>query len=391
MLGVAVASQIGASYVHQGLPALGPLVQAEWALSRAELGVIVSAINIGVLLVSVAAGQAVDRFGERPLLVAGPLGVGLGTLLAALSPTPPLLTLSLVLAGAAMGTCAPAGGKAMLVWFPPRIRGLAMGLRQTSIPLAGVLAAATLPLLAAALDWRGALAAAAGLGGLSALIVWALYRDPPERDVPSSHAARAGRSTVRALLADPSLAATIALGPVLVAGQWTVVPYLGLYLYERFGWSVAEAASYLALAQLGGVIGRIGWGLASDLLWHGRRKAVLALLPPLGAAGALGLAVLPAAAPPPLVGALAILMGATVIGWNGLLLAYVAEQAGPQRAGTAIGLSVAVIFLGAVVVPPVFGGLVDRLGSYGPAWTVLAAVLLAGLVLFPAMREPVRS
>ena len=62
------------------------------------------------------------------------------------------------------------------------------------------------------------------------------------------------------------------LGPLLVAGQWTVVPYLGLYLYERFGWPVTEAAAYLALAQVGGVVGRIGWGLASDVVWGGRRK-----------------------------------------------------------------------------------------------------------------------
>src|SRR5690349_11686334 len=148
MLGVAVVSQIGASYVRQGLPALAPLLQAEWALSRAELGVVLSSVNVGVLLTSALAGHLVDKVGERPMLVAGPLGVAAATVLAALSLAPFALTLSLIGAGVAMGTCAPSGGKAMLLWFPPRIRGLAMGLRQTSVPVAGVLAAATLPLLA---------------------------------------------------------------------------------------------------------------------------------------------------------------------------------------------------------------------------------------------------
>src|SRR5207248_8971873 len=142
---------------------------------------------------SAAAGHAVDRLGERPLLVAGPLGVAAATLLAALSPAPLLLTLALAGAGVALGTCAPSGGKAMLVWFPPRIRGLAMGLRQTSVPLAGVLAAATLPSLAIWLGWRGPVA------------------HPHER---------AGRGTFLDLLRDRSLLASIALGPVLVAGQW---------------------------------------------------------------------------------------------------------------------------------------------------------------------------
>jgi MFS transporter, ACS family, hexuronate transporter len=391
MLGVAVVSQIGASYVHQGLPALAPLLQAEWSLSRAELGVVLSAINVGVLLTSAAAGHAVDRLGERPLLVAGPLGVAAATLLAALSPGPLLLTLALAGAGIALGTCAPSGGKAMLIWFPPRIRGLAMGLRQTSVPLAGVIAAPTLPLLALALGWRGALVVGTVIGVLSALLVMLTYHDPPGRSTAVAHHERTGFAAFPALLRDRSLLATILLGPVLVAGQWTVVPYLGLYLYERFGWALAQAAAYLALAQVGGVLGRIGWGVASDVVWGGRRKPALMLVPPVGALGALGLAALSHETPAWIVGALAVAMGASVIGWNGLLLAYVAEQAGPHRAGTAIGLAVSIVFIGAVVYPPLFGWLVDRTGSYQPAWLALAVILLGGLALFPFMREVPRA
>lgn len=391
MLGIAVVSQIGASYIHQGLPALAPLLQAEWSLSRAELGVILGAINVGVLLASAAAGHAVDRLGERPLLVAGPLGVAAATAVGALSPGPLLLTLALAGAGLALGTCAPSGGKAMLVWFPPRVRGLAMGLRQTSIPLAGVIAAPTLPLLALALGWRGALVVSAGIGGLSALLVAVVYHDPPGRSTVVPAHEHTGLAAMPAMLRDRSLLASIVLGPVLVAGQWTVVPYLGLYLYERFGWSVTEAAVYLALAQVGGVVGRIGWGLASDVLWGGRRKPALMLIPPVGALGALGLASLSHTTAAWLVGALAVAMGATVIGWNGLLLAYVAEQAGPHRAGTAIGLAVSIIFIGAVVYPPAFGWLVDRAGSYQPAWLALAVILLGSLALFPCMREVPRA
>ena len=115
------------------------------------------------------------------------------------------------------------------------------------------------------------------------------------------------------------------------------------------------------------------------------------LVPPLGAVGAVGLALLAHDTPAWIVGLLAMLMGATVIGWNGLLLAYVAEQAGPHRAGTAIGLAACIVFLGAVIYPPAFGWLVDCAGSYQPAWLALAGFLLAGLALFPFMREVPRS
>ncbi|HZU07625.1 MAG TPA: MFS transporter [Chloroflexota bacterium] len=390
MLAVAVAAQLGCSYIHQGLPALAPLLQAEWALSRAELGVLAGAMSVGVLLLSAAAGGLVDRLGERPLLIAGPLGVAAATFLASLSPSPLALTLSLAIAGAFLATGGPAGGKAMLVWFPTRIRGFAMGLRQTSVPLAGVVAGLTLPLLAASLGWRGALGAGALLAALAALLVALVYREPPTPAI-AGRAEHTGPGALRALLRDRSLLATIALGPVLVTGQWTIVPYLGLYLYERFGWPVAIAAGYLALAQAGGVLGRIGWGLASDLVWRGRRKPVLALIPPAGALGILALAFLPAGASPVLVAVLALALGASVIGWNGLLLAFLAEQAGPARAGTAIGLGITVIFVSAVAIPPAFGWLVDRTGSYTVGWLVLSAVLLAALGLFPLIREAPRA
>jgi sugar phosphate permease len=184
---------------------------------------------------------------------------------------------------------------------------------------------------------------------------------------------------------------TAALGPILVAGQWTLVPYLGLYLYERLGWPLEVAAGYLALAQVGGFVGRIGWGTVSDLLWHGRRKPALALICPVGAACAVALAILPVGAPAALVGLVAVVMGAAVIGWNGLFVAYVAEQAGAHRAGTALGLTTSVVFLGAVLYPPLFGWIVDRAGSYQPAWLLLAGLLVAGLGLFPFMREATRS
>ncbi len=389
MLATAVAAQLGCSLIHQGMPALAPLIQAEWALSRGELGMIVAAINVGVFLASTVSGDLVDRVGERPLLVVGPLGVAAGALLASLASSPLLVTALLVAVGVFVSTSGPAGGKAMLVWFAPRIRGFAMGLRQTSVPLAGVVAAATLPALAAGLGWRGALQVAALASGLAALLPWLIYRDPPD-PATTTVRERSGLQAIPALLRDRSLLATILLGPLLVAGHWTLVAYLGLYLYERYDLPVAVAAGYLALAQVGGVVGRIAWGVASDVVWDGRRKPVLILIPPLGALLVVLLAALPADASPPLIGALAIVLGATLIGWNALIMTFQAEQAGPARAGTTLGLGIATIFLGAVLVPPAFGALVDRLGSYQPAWLLLALVLLSALALFPFMHERAR-
>jgi predicted MFS family arabinose efflux permease len=264
-----------------------------------------------------------------------------------------------------------------------------MGLRQTAVPLAGALAAASLPLIAAPWGWRAALVAGGVVGLGTALIAILWYRDAPMRgdDVRRQPV---GWEAIPQLLGDRSVLATLLLGPILVAGQWSVVTYLGLYLYEQFAWPVAVAAAYLALAHAGGVVGRLALGVLSDTLAGGRRKPILALVPPAGALGTLALALMPTTVPAVFVALLALLLGATVIGWNGLQLTYLAEQAGPHRAGTVLGLNLTLIFASGVLVPPLFGALVDRLGSYQPVWLALAAILLAGLALFPFMRETPR-
>ena len=187
MLGAAILAQVGCSFLHQGLPSLAPLFQAEWALSRGQLGAVLGAINVGVLLASVAAGQLVDRVGERWPLTLAPAGVAALAVVASLSPTPWLLALLLALAGGFVALSGTAGGKATLLWFPARVRGLAMSLRQTGVSIGGVTAALLLPPWASAFGWRGALLAAGTVGAAAALTALALYRDPPTSATPAAN------------------------------------------------------------------------------------------------------------------------------------------------------------------------------------------------------------
>ena len=57
----------------------------------------------------------------------------------------------------------------MLLAFPRHRRGFALGVRQTGIPIGGLIAAALLPWIAHLHGWRWSLAAAAGITALAVM------------------------------------------------------------------------------------------------------------------------------------------------------------------------------------------------------------------------------
>jgi MFS family permease len=67
-----------------------------------------------------------------------------------------------------------------------------------------------------------------------------------------------------------------------------------------------------------------------------------------------------------------------------MYIALLADVAPAGRAAAAIGTGVTFIIGAAVVVPPLFGALVDAGDSYRAAWLALAALLLVNV---PLMRS----
>ncbi|MGH3343528.1 MAG: MFS transporter, partial [Carbonactinosporaceae bacterium] len=132
----ALTAQTAVSVSEQGAPTIVGFIKHDLALSAGAAGALVAAIPAGRVLGSYAAGRAADSLGERVVLVVGASVMGLFVGLSALAPLAGLVVL-LVVAGAFAGTATPAGSKLVLVSFPLRRRGLAMGIRQTGVPLGG--------------------------------------------------------------------------------------------------------------------------------------------------------------------------------------------------------------------------------------------------------------
>lgn len=389
-LGAALLVQICISTVVLGLPALVPFIQADLGLSHGQVGAFASAINLGTMLTLPLAGLAVDRFGERAVLVAGGIAVGFLAMSVGIPRGFWLPLLLLVLVGVGAATPTPAGSKAIMGWFPLRQRAMAMGIRQTGIPVGGALAALMLPPLAIVWGWRSSLLLAGILAIGAALVVRVAYR-AAEGPEPAPGAPPERAAGARGGLMNRSILFVSLSGAVLGLAQFCLLTYLVLYLRDRWGVPVAVGEMLLLLSNLGGGAGRIGWGIVSDRWFHGSRKHALLLVTLLAAAMSFTLSALPPGSPLVLVAVAAFLFGGTGLGWNGLYVTLVSELSEPGRHGATLGNSMLITYLGIVGAPPLFGLLIDRTHSYQLAWLLLAAVLVfSGLLLLP-VREPAKE
>lgn len=384
---VTLAHAVGALSVLSVAP-LSPFLLDALHLGRAQVGLFLPAVYLGGVLMSLPAGWLADRLGVRLTLGGGLLVSGALVVAAAFARSVPALLGALVVAGFGFSVLNPSTGKAVIEWFPPRRRGLAMGIKQTGLTLGGLTAALTLPPLAQAFGWRHALATAGALSVGAAALVLVVYRTPgsPTAARPTSWPRL---DELGVFMRRPGVIVVFVSGLALSTAQSSVLAYLALYAKETFAISAVAAGQILALAQLGGTGSRLAWGAVSDRFFGGRRRPGVVANAMLGAAAytlfAFG-ASLPRAAVIPL----AVLAGAGAFGWVGLYFALVAEIGGARYAGLLTGVAVAFAWSGVLVGPPVFGLLVEATGSYAWPWLALSVIALLVAATLPQLKPLVQ-
>lgn len=379
-LALATSCQAAVAMIRLGLPALMPLVRDEFALDRAQVGLVTSLTNMGAAAAGVPAGKMVDRVGERLVIVCGNIISGL-VVLGVLGATDFGLLMAVFLAaGFSTTVSVPAGGVLIQRWFSRHERGMAMGVRQTGIPIGGALAALILPSVAMTTDWRTALS----LAGAVAIVLGAafayLYREPPSE--PRYISARESNGLF-SLLRRKEVSALALFSFAFGGAQWCFLTYISLYLTDTLGASVLLAGTVLGVAQMAGAGGRIIWGMVSDRLFRGSRVPVLLVISLVAITATVAMALSSAQTPFVVVAGLAAVLGFTLQGWNGLPHVLAPELAGPRAAGLAVGLVNSAGFVGVIVFPPVFGYLVDATGSYRAAWMALIVLAMASISVLP--------
>lgn len=138
-LGIITLAQVSLAAIHLGIPILVPLIQEELDLSLVQVGLLGSVLNGGVVIAAIGAGRAADHWGERLVIGYGTMLGGLAALASLAAGSLYAVLCLLILIGMATASATPAGSKAVAGWFQRHERGVAMGIRQTSVPLGGTL------------------------------------------------------------------------------------------------------------------------------------------------------------------------------------------------------------------------------------------------------------
>jgi len=254
-------------------------------------------------------------------------------------------------------------------WFPRAERGLALGIRQANVPIGGLFAALTLPVLA---SWKGlgaafvALAVALAFGALAGLV---LLRDPVSAVAPRRVPSRP--------LRDGSVWRLSWGSGLLMVGQMATMSFTVIFLHAARGFSPGAAAAVLAAQQVLGAALRVLAGLWSDRL--GVRIAPMRRLAIAIATTLFLVALLSAGSRWLLVPAL-VIAGGVGLSWNGLSFTAAAEIAGATASGAAIGLQQTVLGICGIVIPIGFSTAVSH-SSWRVAFIAAALFPLLGWAL----------
>src|SRR5204863_2843714 len=176
ILAAGVVAQASFSAILLGLPAIAPAVQHGYGLTLPQVGVVLAALNFGLVFTLLPWGLVADRIGERAELGAGLGSCAVALVVAGRTTSYGALVGALAVAGALGGGVQSASGRAVMSWFAPAERGLALGIRQTAVPLGGAIAAGVLPALSTHVSLRAAFDALAGGCAFAAVLSVVLLR-----------------------------------------------------------------------------------------------------------------------------------------------------------------------------------------------------------------------
>ncbi len=357
--------------------ALAPVMRPELGLNFAEFGLLMTAYSAGQVSGSIPAGAFVERVGVGWALVGACVILTIGAALLTQAEGLTVALLALLTIGWGYSITNPATARGVLEWFPPNRRATAIGLKQTGVPVGGVLAAGTLA-ISAFLSWQTIIWLIAVATLCNAAICFTIAERPKRR----SGASAGPLAGIVKVARDRNFGILVLASGLFNVGQYNFFTYLTSFMREAAQASQEIASLTLGLAQAVSAIGRIGWGAMSDMVFKGRRKNLAASVCMAAAIFFVGMAVAGWMAEAMIGIVVAVLLGLTIASYASLMQTMAVEAVPAEHSGSSIGYISIGTATGAMLGPPLFGAVIDATGRFADGWLMTGAIVASGVLLF---------
>jgi MFS transporter, AAHS family, benzoate transport protein len=328
------------------------LAYQAWDLTPQEVGTIGSAALTGMLFGALAVGTLTDVLGRRKVLLACLTWFSLAMGLCAVAPSPGAFTVFRFLAGLGLGGVMPTTVALTVEWAPRQRHHLFNALMFSGVAVGGIAAA----LLALWLLPHHGFRVLFAIGMLPLVTVIPLaWRFLPESRAFHHRVAgstrRRARDGAAALFAPSRLAASLLFplasffGLFLVFGLNTWLPKIML----KAGYPLTSALAFLVALNVGAVLGAVGGATVADRIGAKIVTAGGFLV------AAIAVMLMSRGLPVGPLYAVAAAAGCGSAGTQILLNGYVAAYFGPEYRASALGLTLGIGRLGAILGPTLGG------------------------------------
>lgn len=382
---VATISQTAATFVTYGMGPIATFYQTEWNLSSFQAGFIVSAVNIGPIFSMIVFGYFMDKKGEKQIIGWGSILLGFSALLLMLANSYTVLIILLVVVGIWYGSAQTGGSTAIVKWFPDKHRGLAIGIRQTGIPIGGALASVILTYMYHHYNLTS-VHLVQGLVAIAGGLIFLLIYQEPKNHIAAAASSVTFKEKMSAIKNNKELYPIYIVGIVMMTLQMILVAHFMSYLHQEGDYSLTEAGQYLSLVLLGGMIGRVTIAWISDQFFAQKREHLLIMVM---ASAVILTVLLPFILQEKILMLLfCFLLGFVALGWYSLFIACVTERSNPHYVALTVSAALTLNQLFIVIAPSLFGFMVTVFSSYQSAMDIVVIFIALGAVnLFRSLKR----
>lgn len=370
-------------------PPLMPVVMPILGISLTQGMFYMTAFFVGYVGMQIPGGILTDKYGARRVLAITLFVQGVCTCLLSLTDS---YTLGLILRGCtglAGGSVFSASFKAVVTWFPPHKRAMAIGVLLAAPSVGVAIPNIVVPKLNAVLGWQGSFLVVGLTAVAVAIVLFAVMRDAPLQNSGPKKSFMVG---VRFVLSNRNMRL------ITMADFWIIFIQLGFYslantyMVDRLMLVNDGLERSAAVVQAGmvmfyvGIVGMVmpafsGWlaGVTGKPTWNFIGGALL-LIPALilfGMTESYGMWLV-----------YGTIFGGILAFVNPMFSVVVAENAGSDWAATAGGIGNCWLQFGGMLGPLAMGLARDWSGEYTACWAVLCVAALLAAVICMLVGKP---